>query len=106
MDSTILHFISQSAVPTGWEFWPFTSGTGESWLPLLARLAFLVAIFAVIAGFLRILHGPKGLLRDKELDAEAEELRRKELDELKREYERGDWSERQYLRHKRRIERS
>jgi uncharacterized membrane protein len=107
MDLTPLHFLAQgSAVPTGWEFWPFSSGTGERWLPMLARIGFMVAIFVFIAAFLRFLHGPKGLLRDKEMDREAEEIRQQELAQLKAEFEQGDWTPGQYRRHKRRIERS
>ncbi|WP_022661903.1 SHOCT domain-containing protein [Paucidesulfovibrio longus] len=107
MDLTPLHFLSQaSAVPNGWEFWPFSSGYGEKWLPMIARIGFMLAIFAVIAIFLRIQFGPNGFFRDKELDREAEELRRQELAELEAEYRRGEWSERQYRRKKRHIENS
>lgn len=107
MDLSSLHFLSQSdAVPTGWEFWPFSSGYGEQWLPMFARIGFMLLILGAIALFLRLLFGPRGIFRDKEMDREAEELRKRELAELEAEYARGEWSERQYLREKRRIERS
>lgn len=107
MDLSPLHFLSQaSAVPTGWEFWPFSSGYGEKWLPLIARIGFMVAIFALIALFLRVLYGPKGIFRDKEMDREADELRRQELAELEAEFSRGEWTQGQYRRRKRHIERS
>ncbi|MGE4292809.1 MAG: SHOCT domain-containing protein [Desulfovibrio sp.] len=107
MDLTPLHFLSQaSAVPNGWEFWPFSSGYGEKWLPMIARMGFMLVIFGIIALFLRLLFGPKGFLRDKEMDREAEELRRQELDELEEEYRNGEWTETQYRRRKRNIERS
>ncbi|MEF2144993.1 MAG: SHOCT domain-containing protein [Desulfovibrionaceae bacterium] len=107
MDLNLLHFLAQpTPLVSGWEFWPFSSGTGEKWLPMLARIGFMLAILAVVAGFLRFLHGPKGILRDKELDIEAEQMRQEELAELDREYQRGDLPESIYKRRKKHIERS
>ena len=88
-----------------WWLWPFGPGYGQSWLPNLARLAFAAAILGVIFLFLRLLFGPNGRFRDKDLDREAEEQRARELEDLERRREAGEVSEAEYTWEKRRIER-
>lgn len=80
-----------------WKAWPFNSGYGEHILPAIARLAFVTMILVVILLGLRFLFGPGGPLRDKELEMEAEEERRQELEELDKLLEEGEITE---LEHK------
>lgn len=79
-----------------WRAWPFNAGYGEHLLPALARMAFVILIFAVILLFLRTLFGPGGRLRDPELDREAEEERRRERAELDEQLAKGEISEFEY----------
>lgn len=76
-----------------WRAWPFNSGFGESIFPAIARMAFVTLIFAVIILFLRVLFGPNGFLRDKEMDREAEEERQRELAELEEKFAKGEIDE-------------
>ncbi|ADU62360.1 MAG: SHOCT domain-containing protein [Pseudodesulfovibrio sp.] len=76
-----------------WRAWPFNAGYGEHILPSIARMAFVVLIFAVIIIFLRILFGPNGPLRDKEMDREADEQRATERAALDAQLSRGDITE-------------
>lgn len=76
-----------------WRAWPFNSGFGESIFPAIARMAFVTMIFAVIILFLRVLFGPNGFLRDKEMDREAEEERQRELAELEEKFAKGEIDE-------------
>lgn len=79
-----------------WRAWPFNAGYGEHILPSIARMAFVTLIFGVIILFLRVLFGPKGFLRDEDMDREAEEIIRQEMAELDEEFEKGDMTEMEY----------
>ncbi|WP_147821249.1 SHOCT domain-containing protein [Salidesulfovibrio onnuriiensis] len=76
-----------------WRLWPFGPGYGDTLLPSLARLLFAAAILGAILLFLRLLFGPKGIWRDKELEAEAEQERLAEIAELERQRENNEISE-------------
>lgn len=79
-----------------WRAWPFNSGFGEHILPAIARFIFISAIMGVILLFLRLLFGPGGPLRDKELEEEARietERERAEVEEL---LVKGDITELEY----------
>ena len=68
----------------------------EHFFPAVARLAFVFLIIGVILLFLRLLFGPGGPLRDKELEEEARletEQERAELEEL---FAKGEISEAEY----------
>ncbi|GAB7022546.1 hypothetical protein [Salidesulfovibrio brasiliensis] len=79
-----------------WRLWPFGPGYGQTLLPNLARLAFVALLMGAILLFLRILFGPKGFLRDHELDREAEEELRREREELDRQLKDGEINEAEY----------
>ncbi|QGY40993.1 SHOCT domain-containing protein [Pseudodesulfovibrio cashew] len=79
-----------------WRAWPFNSGYGEQIGPAIARMAFVALIFAVIILFLRVLFGPKGIFRDKEMDREAAEEVRRERAELEERFAKGDISEMEF----------
>jgi len=79
-----------------WRAWPFNAGYGDHILPAIARMAFVTSIFAAIIIFLRVLYGPKGIFRDKEMDREAEEETRRERAELEEKFANGDISEIEY----------
>lgn len=79
-----------------WRAWPFNAGYGDHLLPSLARLAFVTLIMGVILLFLRLLFGPGGPLRDKEMDREAEEQIKQERAELEDKFARGEISEIEY----------
>ena len=94
-DKILTAFMVESAVeapgkPNVWSTWPFDSGIDGGWLPTLAKLVFVAAIFAAISFFLRFLYGPKGRFRDKEMDRQADEIRARQLKELEEKLERGD----------------
>ena len=76
-----------------WRAWPFNAGYGEHILPAIARMVFVAMIFGVIILFLRVLFGPNGYFRDEEMDREAEEERKQERAELKKQLANGDISE-------------
>lgn len=79
-----------------WRLWPFGPGFGDTLLPSLARLLFVAALLGAIMLFLRLLFGPNGIWRDKELDAEAEEELRQEREQLKKLFENGEMDEQEY----------
>ncbi len=79
-----------------WRAWPFNAGYGEQLLPSLARLAFVTLILGVILLFLRVLFGPNGYFRDKEMDREAEEQRVLERATLDKMLADGDISQLEY----------
>lgn len=79
-----------------WRAWPFNAGYGEHIGPAIARMVFVAMIFGVIILFLRVLFGPKGFLRDEEMDREAEEERRQERAELEAKLASGEISEFEY----------
>ncbi|MBG0790109.1 MAG: SHOCT domain-containing protein [Desulfovibrionaceae bacterium] len=79
-----------------WRAWPFNSGYGEHLLPALARLVFVVIIIGGILFFLRLLFGPGGPLRDKELEEEARRETEQERAELEERFAKGEISEIEY----------
>ncbi len=79
-----------------WRAWPFNSGYGEHILPALARFAFVTLIIGAILLFLRLLFGPGGPLRDKELEEEARLETEQERAELETRFEKGEISEMEY----------
>ncbi|WP_319543783.1 SHOCT domain-containing protein [uncultured Pseudodesulfovibrio sp.] len=79
-----------------WKAWPFNSGYGEQILPAVARLAFITLIMGAILLFLRVLFGPGGPLRDKELEQEAIEETAKERAETEELFAKGEISEMEY----------
>lgn len=87
-----------------WRAWPFNAGYGDHILPAIARLVFVSIIMGGIVLFLRVLFGPNGFLRDKELDREAEEIIRKEIAQLDEQLEKGEINEFDYAIKKKRIE--
>jgi len=79
-----------------WRAWPFNSGYGEHIFPALARLAFVTLIIGAILLFLRLLFGPGGPLRDKELEEEARLETERERAEVEERFARGEISEVEY----------
>ncbi|MFH1913073.1 MAG: SHOCT domain-containing protein [Pseudomonadota bacterium] len=79
-----------------WRAWPFNAGYGEHILPAIARMGFIILIFAVIIVFLRVLFGPKGYLRDKEMDREAREQTAAERADLEERLAQGEITEIEY----------
>lgn len=99
-----LDFTAQADLPTKWTGWPFNAGYGGDWQTSLATYAFSFAILAVICLFLRLLYGPKGIWRDKEMEREAEEMRRKAHAELDADFRAGRLTKLQYDLKKRAID--
>ncbi|CCO24718.1 hypothetical protein [Maridesulfovibrio hydrothermalis] len=85
-----------------WDHWPFGPGYGDFWASAL-KMLFVAAILGAIILFLRFLFGPKGMLRDEELDREAAEMREKDLQDLEQEYKDGKISDIDYKFKKKRI---
>lgn len=86
-----------------WRAWPFNSGYGEHILPAVARLLFVSLIIGAVLLFLRLLFGPGGPLRDKELEEEARietERERAETEEL---FARGEITEMEYKTRMKRL---
>ncbi|WFS61116.1 SHOCT domain-containing protein [Pseudodesulfovibrio thermohalotolerans] len=79
-----------------WRAWPFNSGYGEHILPAAARMLFVAAIIGVVLLFLRVLFGPGGPLRDKELEEEARRETEQERAELEEMFAKGEISEMEY----------
>jgi len=100
---SVLDFLAQADLPVKWRGWPFNSGTAGDWQTSLATYAFSALILGVICLFLRKLYGPGGIWRDKELDREAEEIRRQELAELERQLAAGKISSPLYELRKKEI---
>ena len=75
-----------------WEHWPFGPGYGD-FLASVARFAFVGLIFLLIILYLRLLFGPKGWFRDKELDREAALAREAKTAELDRRLAAGEIDE-------------
>ncbi|GAB6125561.1 SHOCT domain-containing protein [Humidesulfovibrio idahonensis] len=93
-----------ASLPTKWTGWPFNAGYGGDWQTSLATLAFSALILGVICVFLRLLYGPRGIWRDKEMDREAAEARRKAHAALDADYRAGRLDEALYKLKKRAID--
>ena len=91
-------------LPSKWDGWPFNSGYGGDWQTTLATYAFSALILAAICLFLRVLYGPNGIWRDKDMEREAEETTRKELAHLEESLRAGRITKREYTMKKRIIE--
>lgn len=87
-----------------WRAWPFNAGYGEHIGPAIARMAFVSMIFGAIILFLRILFGPKGFLREKQWDIDAEKLRKEERDEVERQFANEEIDEFEYKIKMKKIE--
>lgn len=85
-----------------WDHWPFGPGHGD-FVASAARFAFVALILGFIIIFLRVLFGPKGIFRDHEMDREAEEKRKADLEQLEKDFEAGNITELQYKYLKRKI---
>ncbi|MFO7727667.1 MAG: SHOCT domain-containing protein [Desulfonatronovibrio sp.] len=82
-----------------WSYWPFGEGFTGSWILILSKFVFIGLILAVIIGFLRLLFGPGGMFRDKEMDLEAEQERQKvreAVDVLRQRLARGEISDEEF----------
>ncbi|MGE4551663.1 MAG: hypothetical protein AB7D57_01035 [Desulfovibrionaceae bacterium] len=91
------------AVPSFWDTWPFGPGYGEPLLAMAAKALFLLLILGGVVLFLRLLHGPKGLFRDKSWDEDNEREAREELAELDRRLAAGEISETDHRLHRKRL---
>jgi len=100
-----LSFSAQSDLPAKWKGWPFHSGAGGDWETSLATYAFSFVILAAICLFLRALYGPKGIWRDKEMEREAEENRRREHARLDSDLRSGRITQQMYKLKKKAIDR-
>ena len=99
-----LNFSTQAELPSKWSGWPFNSGFGGDWQTSLATFAFSGLILGAICVFLRLLYGPRGIWRDKEMDREAEEATRKAHADLDAQLRSGRISEAQYKLKKRALD--
>ncbi len=96
----VLHHLAgcaaQAADPGGvWRTWPFGRGDEGFW-PSALRVVFILVMFLLIAFFLRLLFGPKGIWRDREVDAEYEQMRAQKLEQLDELYRQGRITKEQY----------
>jgi putative membrane protein len=101
---SFLNISAQATLHSKWDGWPFNSGFGGDWQTSLATYAFSAVILIAISLFLRMLYGPKGIWRDKEMDREAEETKRRELSQLEASFRAGRITEQEYAMKKRSIE--
>ena len=101
---SFLNITTQATLPSKWDGWPFNSGFGGDWQTTLATYAFSALILIAISLFLRMLYGPKGIWRDKEMEHEAEETKRRELARLEESFRSGRITKLEYTMKKRNIE--
>ncbi|MDO9631593.1 MAG: SHOCT domain-containing protein [Humidesulfovibrio sp.] len=101
---SFLNISAQTTLPSKWDGWPFNSGFGGDWQTTLATYAFSALILGGICIFLRLLYGPKGIWRDKEMEREAEEKKSRELSQLEAKYHSGKITKLEYTMKKRAIE--
>jgi putative membrane protein len=104
LDFPGLSFLNQAELPNKWTGWPFNTGYGGDWQTTLATFAFSALILTVICVFLRLLYGPHGIWRDKEMDREAAEARRRAHADLDAAYRAGRINEARYQLEKRAID--
>lgn len=78
-----------------WRTWPFGRGDEGFW-PDALRVLFILVIFLAISLFLRLLFGPKGIWRDREVDEEYEKTRARNLARLDALYRQGRITKEQY----------
>ena len=101
---SFLNIGAQAYQHSKWDGWPFNSGYGGDWQTTLATYAFSAAILIAICVFLRLLYGPKGIWRDKEMEREAEETKRRELSRLEESFRSGRITKLEHTMKKRNIE--
>jgi len=94
----------QTSTLSKWAGWPFNSGVSGDWETSLATYAFSFVILAAICLFLRLLYGPKGIWRDKEMEREAEENRRHEHAQLDADFRAGKLDRQRYELKKRSLD--
>lgn len=95
MNSTLIQgFLNRFRGPF-WEHWPFGPGYGDL-LASVTRFLLAAAIMLFIILYLRLLFGPKGWFRDKELDREAAEEKEAAQARLKRLLDAGELTEAEY----------
>lgn len=99
-----LNIMAQAALPSKWTGWPFNSGYGGDWQTSIATYAYSALILGAICLFLRLLYGPKGIWRDKEMDREAAETRLREHAKLDADFSAGRIGKAQYEMQKRAID--
>jgi hypothetical protein len=88
-----------------WSSWPF-GGYGETILPALGRMLFVIAVFAAIGLLLRWLFGPGGRLRPTEFGTghiAPRRARKARIKELRRACKRGEISLEEFLAESKRI---
>ncbi len=108
MFEMLFGFGCQAGAGMDWSHWPFGPGMTGSWLMGLSKFVFLGLILALILGLLRYFFGPGGMMRDKEMDREAEEERReirRAVNLLRERLARGEIAEEEFERKKRMLER-
>ncbi|MFO7817325.1 MAG: SHOCT domain-containing protein [Thermodesulfobacteriota bacterium] len=89
-----------------WSSWPFGPGFTAGWLMSITKFVFIGLVLGLIMLVLRLLFGPKGPFRDKELEREAEEEKRKvqeAVDILNKRLAKGEISEEEFMRKKRML---
>lgn len=101
---SFLNISAQTDLPSKWDGWPFNSGFGGDWQTTLATYAFSALILIGISVFLRLLYGPKGIWRDKDMEREAEETKSRQLAQLESNLRSGRISKLEYTMKKRNIE--
>ncbi len=104
MTISFLNISAQAALPSKWDGWPFNSGYGGDWQTTFATYAFSALILIAISVFLRLLYGPKGIWRDKTMEREAEETKRRELAQLEASFRSGKITKLEYTMKKRALE--
>jgi uncharacterized membrane protein len=80
--------------------WPFVV---EGWWEAAAKAALLIGILLAIGVFLRLLYGPGGPLRPKDLDEDAARQHQAALDELETRLRQGDIDQEEYEHRKRML---
>jgi uncharacterized membrane protein len=92
-----------AAQSEGWGTWPFGQGFTAGWLMTLSKFVFIGLILGLIMLALRFLFGPRGPLRDKDLEREAEEEKQRvneAMDVLRKRLAAGEISEEELERKK------
>jgi len=101
---SFLNISTQATLPSKWDGWPFNSGFGGDWQTTLATYGFSALILTAICVFLRLLYGPKGIWRDKDMEREAEETKSRQLAQLESNFRSGRITKLEYTMKKRNIE--
>jgi len=92
---------------SSWSRWPFGPSLTGGWLLTISKFLFIGLALAGIIVLLRLVFGPGGWLRDKELDEEAErdrKSREEALDILRKRFAAGEIDEDEFVRGRRLLE--